>query len=156
MSNPRKKLSGGMVIGRGVGGAIGTGGAAALAAAVRPGSFSIFNAGLMGALGGFAGGVLGTLIGHWWDEAPEPWDFPGEMLVAMVATGLFAGVTYLVAPFYFISFPASVQHHFVTSWDLRLFLVGIFYGFLGGALPSAADTLLAKHFRIGPKIRIKR
>jgi hypothetical protein len=117
MSNPQKTWSSRMALGRGVGAAIGAGAAAVLAAAVRlPGSFSIiFYSGLIGAFGGFIGGILGTYVGYRWDEPAKSSDFRGEMLVAMVATGLFAGVTYLVAPIYFTSLPGSCEYSGLQS-----------------------------------------
>jgi hypothetical protein len=145
MSNPQKRWSFGMALGRGVGSAIGAGGAATVATVatvVRSGGLDPYIVGAIGVGGGFVGGFLGTALGYWWDESPEVSDFWGEALMAMVPTGLFAGVAYLAAAY--ALFP-SRPPEFAAPWYLRLALVGGLFGFLGGAAPSAADTLLARY-----------
>jgi hypothetical protein len=53
--------------------------------------------------------------------------------MSLVPTGLFAAVAYLA-----VNYALPVK-------PLQIALVGLIFGFLGGALPSAADTLLARY-----------
>src|SRR5438093_10364192 len=94
MSNPRKRWSWGMAIGRGAGGAVGTAATAAVMGSLG-GPIGVPPPAAIGAAGDFTSGFLGAAFGHWLDEPPDNAESVGSAaLYTAVTSGLLSILVY--------------------------------------------------------------
>ncbi len=87
MSNPDKRWSWGMALGRGTGGAMGAGAAGAVMSSLG-GPVGTPLGAAIGTAGGFTGAFFGAVLGHWWDLPSDSTEsFGSGALYTAVASG---------------------------------------------------------------------